>query len=354
MLRRIEDLYEGADQKEGVRSYQKFISNFFLKFSQMNDILIYHTMGAGKTVTAINVYNTLYLTFGNNFFVVVMIKKQFQDEPWMKELKKWVKNNDQMQNIHFVFYDQKDGYQQFNRALLNNQMQQTIFIIDEAHQFLRSVQIQNEKMQADQESDNNGQFRIYTQLKKLKHSHLNKYRLILISGTPITHEPFQLSYLFNLFSKDLLPENKDLFNDIYVQDGRISQGAILSLFKKIYGFVSYYRPKIVFHLSAKKVVHLLPMKMATHQHKVYTALRQQSRQLSRTMLLFAPPQRPGMDIAYKTQFPKQYAQDYIQELQKVFAELQRQKAIEDMERVAKHLKQNNSFKEMFNPNTPPE
>jgi hypothetical protein len=43
-------------------------------------------MGSGKTVTTINVYNSLYSAFGNNFNLVIMIMKRFKDEPWLKEL----------------------------------------------------------------------------------------------------------------------------------------------------------------------------------------------------------------------------------------------------------------------------
>ena len=47
-------------------------------------------MGSGKTVTSINIYNSLYCAFGNNFNLVIMIKKSFRDEPWLKDLRSWL------------------------------------------------------------------------------------------------------------------------------------------------------------------------------------------------------------------------------------------------------------------------
>ena len=43
-------------------------------------------MGSGKTVTAINIFNALYSSFGNNFDLILLIKKSLKDEPWLKDL----------------------------------------------------------------------------------------------------------------------------------------------------------------------------------------------------------------------------------------------------------------------------
>ena len=43
-------------------------------------------MGSGKTISAINIYNSLYLAFGNKFNVILLIKKALKEEPWLKDL----------------------------------------------------------------------------------------------------------------------------------------------------------------------------------------------------------------------------------------------------------------------------
>ena len=47
-------------EKSQIREYQKFVSVFLDFNGPYRDMLIYHGLGAGKTRTAINVYNMLY------------------------------------------------------------------------------------------------------------------------------------------------------------------------------------------------------------------------------------------------------------------------------------------------------
>ena len=58
-------LKEGEDpcnelKEEGLTLYQEFIGNFISYQSPFKNILIYHGVGAGKTYSAINVYNILF------------------------------------------------------------------------------------------------------------------------------------------------------------------------------------------------------------------------------------------------------------------------------------------------------
>ena len=43
-------------------------------------------MGSGKTISAINIYNSLYLGFGNKFSVIVTVPKNLEKEPWLRDL----------------------------------------------------------------------------------------------------------------------------------------------------------------------------------------------------------------------------------------------------------------------------
>ena len=44
-------------------TYQKFVGQYLNYRSPFRDLLIYHGLGSGKTVTAINVYNVLYMHY---------------------------------------------------------------------------------------------------------------------------------------------------------------------------------------------------------------------------------------------------------------------------------------------------
>ena len=46
--------------KNELTTYQKFIGQYLNYRSPFKDVLVYHGLGSGKTVTAINVYNVLF------------------------------------------------------------------------------------------------------------------------------------------------------------------------------------------------------------------------------------------------------------------------------------------------------
>ena len=50
---KINDLHE-------IRKYQAFLSKYSSYNSPFRNILLYHGLGSGKTITTINLYNTLY------------------------------------------------------------------------------------------------------------------------------------------------------------------------------------------------------------------------------------------------------------------------------------------------------
>ncbi len=54
------DPCETKTSKIELRKYQVFASKFMDYRSPYQDILIYHGLGSGKTISAINIYNMLY------------------------------------------------------------------------------------------------------------------------------------------------------------------------------------------------------------------------------------------------------------------------------------------------------
>ena len=48
--------------KKELNKYQEFIGQFLNYKSPFKDILVYHGLGSGKTVTAINLYNVLLVS----------------------------------------------------------------------------------------------------------------------------------------------------------------------------------------------------------------------------------------------------------------------------------------------------
>ena len=138
---------EGVDPcsvkgKYGLRTYQKFLSSYLSFKSPFRDILVYHGLGSGKTVSAINIYNVLF-NFSPKWNVFLMIKASLKNDPWLKDLKNWLsKENNSMRwnNIYFVHYDSPFADRDFLETVKKADSSKTsLYIFDECHNFIRNV-----------------------------------------------------------------------------------------------------------------------------------------------------------------------------------------------------------------------
>ena len=113
-----------------VKKYQAFIASYLDYRSPFKDILIYHGLGSGKTVTTINIYNLLY-NYNPNWNVFILIKASLKDDPWIKDLNKWLsKNNfdDRYKNIYFIHYDSPSADKDFINKVKTADIQKKIYI----------------------------------------------------------------------------------------------------------------------------------------------------------------------------------------------------------------------------------
>ena len=183
-------------------TYQKFLTSYLDYRSPYKDILIYHGLGSGKTVTAINIYNILY-NYTPSWNVFVLIKASLKDDPWLKDLKDWLpKNdaNDRMNNIIFVHYDAPNADRAFLNAVRSaDATKKNIFIIEEAHNFIKNV-YSNIVSGTGKKAHTIYDY-IITNKKENESS-----RVILLTGTPAVNNPFELALLFNLLRPDIFPK----------------------------------------------------------------------------------------------------------------------------------------------------
>ena len=123
-------------------TYQKFVGQYLNYRSPFRDLLIYHGLGSGKTVTAINVYNVLY-NYTPKWNVFILLKASLEQDPWMKDLAEWVKEPDRenkMKNIKFIHYDSPYADREFlEKVKQSDSSRESIFIIEEAHNLIRNV-----------------------------------------------------------------------------------------------------------------------------------------------------------------------------------------------------------------------
>jgi superfamily II DNA or RNA helicase len=253
--------------KQELRKYQLFASQYMSYNSPYHDILLYHGLGSGKTATAINIYNVLYnSTSGWNVFLLV--KAALVDDPWKKDLRKWLEKQDyehRYSNIIWVHYDSPYADKEFEDAVRKtDSSKKNLYYIEECHNFFRNV-YSNLTSKKGKRAIN-----IYKSILEDKKRNQST-RVVLMSGTPAINSPFELAILFNLLRPGIFPDTESLFNQYYV-DNNSTEGInkeMKNTFKRrILGLVSYYIGATP-DLYARQVIHYVDCEMSMYQTDVY-------------------------------------------------------------------------------------
>ena len=268
---------ESADMCNGtvkleLRKYQMFIEKYLGPKSPYNEILLYHGLGSGKTATSINIMNVFYNS-NPNVNLIVLIKASLRDDPWMKDLKKWLQilratdteDSKIYKSINFIHYDSPNADKKFIETMKSiDTSKQTLYIIDEVHNFIRNVH-SNIKSKSGKRAQV-----IYEHIMKdRKENRRNK--LVIISATPGINTPFELALTFNLLRPGIFPSSELEFNRLFVTE---SNYPILSPSKKnlferrIMGLVSYYIGATP-DLYAKQRLKYIDLEMSRYQYSVY-------------------------------------------------------------------------------------
>lgn len=262
-----EDPCATKTSKIELRKYQVFASKFLDYRSPYQDILIYHGLGSGKTISAINIYNMLYnYTPGWNVFI--LIKATLRDHPWMTDLEKVLQTEEKdfrMKNITFISYDSPTADRQFLEAVKNaDTTKKNLYIFDETHNFISNVysNISSRKGRRAQT--------IYDYIIQDKTEN-EGVRVVLLSATPAINKPFEMGLLFNLLRPGSFPKSESQFNQLYVTESGFPTINPLTknMFqRRILGLVSYYIGSTP-DLYARKTVHYLDVKMSDYQEEIY-------------------------------------------------------------------------------------
>lgn len=255
----------GQIQNE-LRQYQSFVSQFLDYRSTYRDILIYHGLGSGKTLSAINVYNALYnYTPGWNVFILI---KASLKGSWLAELKEWLKKDEyehRFQNIIFIHYDSPFADRNFLDALKNvDNAKKSLYIIDEVHNFIRNV-YSNISSGVGKRAQV-----IYDYIIQDKKENPDT-RVVLLSGTPAINKPFELALLFNLLRPGIFPKSENEFNNLFVTSTNYQtlNKTTKNMFqRRILGLVTYYIGA-TYDLYATQKIHYVDVPMSTYQDEIY-------------------------------------------------------------------------------------
>jgi superfamily II DNA or RNA helicase len=263
---------EGKDpcnenQQDGLTLYQQFIGQYLNYQSPFNDILVYHGVGSGKTNTAINIYNILF-NYTPKWNIFLLIPASLHDDPWLKDIKKWMKKDNYDQrfaNIIFIHYDSPYADRDFLDKIKNaDASRMSVFIIDEVHKFITNVynNISSKKGKRAQI--------IYDYIQQEKRENSNT-RIILLSATPVVNNPFEFVLIFNLLRPDIFPTSEAIFEQLFISSTNFSSlnENTKNLFqRRILGLVSYYIGATP-DKFAEKFIHYVKIPMESYQEEIY-------------------------------------------------------------------------------------
>lgn len=265
--------------KEELRSYQKFLSEYLDFNSPYKDILIYHGLGSGKTVSAINIYNMLYnYTPGWNVFI--LIKATLKDHPWMRDLENWLASDEKsfrFENIRFISYDAPNADKAFLDAVKNaDASKKSLYIFDEAHNFIRNVysNISSRKGKRAQT--------IYDYIIQDKKEN-DGVRVVLLSATPAINTPFELALIFNLLRPGIFPKSEAQFNQYYISTTgyeSLNPARKNNFQRRILGLVSYYIGSTPDYF-ASKTTDFIDVEMSEYQADIYSYFEEIEEKIAR-------------------------------------------------------------------------
>jgi superfamily II DNA or RNA helicase len=250
-----------------LNTYQRFIGQFLNYRSPFSDMLVFHGVGSGKTVSAINVYNVLF-NFTPKWNVFLLIPASLRNDPWLKDLNNWIEKSDKdlrMKNIQFVHYDSPYADRDFLEKIKKvDSSKGTLYIFDEAHNFIRNVynNISSKKGKRAQV--------IYDYIQQEKKEEAN-IRILMLTATPVVNIPFEFALYFNLMRPGSFPESEALFNQLYISSTNYQSlnDETKNMFqRRIMGLVSYYIGATP-DKFAQKTIHYKNIVMEKYFEEIY-------------------------------------------------------------------------------------
>jgi hypothetical protein len=229
---------------------QSFVTNYFTPQHFAKGLLIWHSVGTGKTCTAISVKSFLFERM--NYSVIWVTRNTLKEDIWKNMydkicdhiIKEKYKDSDTAQTLRKHLskrFFPPMSYRQFSNLLegkneLYNKLvgfngkedilKNTLIIIDEAHKLYSKdlVGLERPNMNIIE--------------KKINDS--SSCKVMLMTGTPIADDPMELIKLLNLvIKKDKLPTNIDEFQKQYLENNNFTQNGKKRFQLKIKGLISY-------------------------------------------------------------------------------------------------------------------
>lgn len=255
--------------KEQASKYQDFIASYLNYDSNNKDILVWHGVGSGKTMTTINYLNELY-KHSQKWNFVIIIPAGLHDDPWLSDITKFLINepnyNDIIKSITFIHYDSPTADRQFIDAVKAlDSSKTTVYIIDEAHRFINNVY----NNISGKGKGRRGQI-IYDYIQNEKKENSNT-RILLLSATPVVNRPFEYALIFNLLRPGCFPTSESIFEQLFISStnfASLNEETKNMFQRRIMGLVSYYIGATP-DKFASKTIHYVNLQMDSYFEEIY-------------------------------------------------------------------------------------
>lgn len=240
---------------------QNFVRNYFTAKSNYKGLLLMHSVGTGKTCSAIAVasstfekedYTIIYVTrhtlkadvwknmFGQTCSVIIqnMIKKGIRipeaEAKRQRLIKAWMEPMSYKQFSNTILGKNSLYQELVKRNGKTDILKKTLVIIDEAHKLNAPDVAGSEKPDLDAIKK--------ALLHSYKVSGKDSTRLLIMTATPYTDDPVDMMKLLNLLreEKEQLPETFDEFQKTYLdEEGKFTKEGRIKFLNEISGYVSY-------------------------------------------------------------------------------------------------------------------
>lgn len=260
---------------------QDFIRHFFTPHNPIKGMLLYHSVGTGKTCTAIATatssfekegYTVLWVTrttlksdIWKNMFDMVC-NDNIREKIMNSDLRIPKDMKDRMKLISKSWRIRPMSYKQFSNLIMKRNdfykkltninghedpLRRTLLIIDEAHKLYGGEDLSSIE-RPNMEEFHKAIMNSYTI------SGVNSVKLLLMTATPISKDPMELIKLINLckLPTQQLPTDFDAFSDMYLNyDGRFSFEGSARFLDSIAGNISYLNREKDARQFAQPILH---------------------------------------------------------------------------------------------------
>ena len=252
---------------------QNFVTNYFVPKHFAKGLLVWHSVGTGKTCTAISVKSFLYERL--NYSVIWVTRNTLKEDIWKNMydkicdhiIREKVKNNKDTTNLRKYLSKRflpPMSYRQFSNMLegkndlynklvsLNGEediLKNTLIIIDEAHKLYSKDLVAMEKPN----------MKVVEQ--KMEDSPTCK--VMLMTGTPIADDPMEFIKLMNLLmKKDKFPTKLNQFKEEFMEDNDYTTKGKKEFQNRTKGLISYLNRRFDPRQFAQPKFYKMPVKLS--------------------------------------------------------------------------------------------